>query len=354
MRCEKVERTDIIELCKRKLGADETEEIMWGLLNSKFGKNNDLLLAGFLSALYVRGQTADETIGLIRAVESDGIKITKYPRKTLGIVGSGRDEFKTLNVSTAAAIIAASAEQPTVKNGCRAESSKTGTTDVLEELGADVECSEERSMNSLKQNFFTLCAAEKYYPRMIKHYVGKVNWRNALSLILSIASPIPFDNVVFGISAPSTVIDNSVTVEVLQRIGPENCLLVSGFCGGWIDEISIAGETNVVEIRNGKIRKSFQIEPSYFGVKPIKPQIIAQRQTHRENAMGLLDGLSGQNKEIRDFFCANAAAGLYVAKKVNNLRDGFELARQKVDDGTSIKTLKKFILCTGRKPAWNF
>lgn len=348
-----IEKSKITEIIKKALNQKQAEQIMWDLLSNKYGRNNDSLLATFLTGIYLRGQKLDETVGLMKAIQRDRIALKVRKQNICGIVGGGRDDFKTINISTAAGLICASIGIPIAKNGCRAESSKTGTTDVLEALGANIKAQKKQLIKSLNKNSFALFDAEQYYPRMFKHYVGNVTWRNALSASLSIASAVKFDSMIFGTSDITNTNKDSITAGIIKEIGPQDSLIVCGKCVGFIDEISTAGESYLLEIRKRKIKQRFVVEAEDFGIKKTKPGRLAQKNTHQKNANALLSGISGKDKEISNCFCANAAAAIYISNKCKNLKDGFEQAEQAIAEGKPIETLKSFIIDCGGKPKWN-
>lgn len=328
----------------------EAFSIFWELLNDKFGEKNKIYLASFLTAMQARGPTVEEISGLMKAVNKDAKKLITKIKPVCGIVGNGRDDFKTINISTGASLICAASGLAIAKNGCRAESSKTGTTDVLEALGAKINCSPKKSLRSLEENKFALFDAEMYFPRMTRNYVGTVSWRNPLSAALAIASPIRFDSIIFGISDPNLIDD--ITPEILKKIGPRNTMIVCGKVGnGYIDELSTAGTSYLKKISNTPSKKEV-IFPELLGIKKAKPWQLKQYETHKENAKALLRGISGRDKAICDCLCLNAGAALYISGLASDIKEGFEIAEQVVGDQT-LKVLRKYVIATGGEPNWN-
>jgi anthranilate phosphoribosyltransferase len=333
-------------LSKTPLTAAETEEIFWDLLNEDFGKNSRSYLAAFLMAMQSRGPTFDELVGLMKAVEQDRVDVPVVDN-VCGLVGNGRDDFKTVNISTGAGLIAAAVGMRVGKNGCRAESSKTGTTDVLETLGANVHCDISHSIKSLRKNKFALFDAQQYFPRMYRMYVGNVTWRNPLSLVLAVATPIPFRSMVFGMSDPT--FGNGLTPKILKKIGPKNILVVCGKMNGFIDELSISGKSYVYEIKPNK-SKTYPIIPKYFGLSTFTPDHLKQKDSHRENAMALLEGITGSNTAISQCFALNAGAALYIGGKAKTIKEGVDLALDAVKSGTPLEVLERYITATGGSP----
>lgn len=329
----------------KNLTRKESFYIFKDLLDGKYGKLNDIYLGSFLSAMQTKGPTKEEIAGLMDVVlKCDRIPLKiKSKEKLCGIVGSGRDTIKTINISTAAAIISSGLGVNVVKNGSRSESSVSGTTDVLEELGVNINANPKDMIKSLEMNNLGFFDAEPYFPRMFKRYVGKFPFINPLSYALSVASAVEFKRMIFGLSSP----DTEFTAEILKEMGFKFALVVQGNDEtgiNHIDELSILGKTKISEIKNGKI-KTYFLYPREIGLKNGRYQEIAQHKTNQENSLHLVKILLGRaNKSSTEIVALNAGALLYISEKEKTLKAGVDKALKCIYSGEAIKQLEKLIL----------
>jgi len=322
----------------------ESFSMFKAILDNKFGKFNDIYFGSFFAAMQTKGPTKEEITGLMDAVlKYDRIPLNFNNNGLCGIVGSGRDNIKTINVSTAAALVASGLGVKVVKNGCRSESSVSGTTDVLEELGVNINAKSEDMLRSLERNNIGFFDAEPYFPKTFKHYVGKFPFINPLSFALSVASAVEFKNMVFGLSNPNT----EFTATILKDLDFKSALVVQGLDSSgkkYIDEISIIGKTKISELKNKKI-KTYFITPEKIGLKRGKQEEITQHKTNEENALHLVKILLGKsNTSSIDIVAMNAGALLYVSGKLNDLKKAIAEAKKYILSGTAILQLKKLVI----------
>ena len=251
------------------ISSSDAYECLKYLLDNEFGIANDSCFGAYLAALQTKGPTEDEIVGLMNCVmnyDRKELKIKRDFKKPLcGIIGSGKDDVKTFNVSSISSIVAASAGVKVLKNGSRSEASVAGTTDVFEKLGLNVlQRNKEKLEKSINELNFGFCDTEPYFPKMTGQYLGKFFFVHPLSYILPIASGISFDRVVFGLATDKT----ELTAKLLLRLGFDNSLVVSGRDkdGNYFDEISNIGPTKISEIKNGKI-KTYTVMPTDYNIK---------------------------------------------------------------------------------------
>jgi len=329
----------------KNLTRKESSSVFRDLMDGRYDSLNDIYLGSFLAAMQTKGPTKEEIAGLMDVV----LKHDRIPLKInnsgefCGIVGSGRDTLKTINISTAAALVASGLGVGVVKNGCRSESSVSGTTDVLEELGVNVCAKPEDMIKSLKINNIGFFDAEPYFPRMFKRYVGKFPFINPLSYALSVASAVEFKRMIFGLSSP----DTEFTASILKEMGFKFGLVVQGSDKGninHIDELSTLGKTKISEIKNGNIR-TYYLSPQDVGLGIGKSSDIAQHKTNQENALHLVAVLLGKaNRSSLDIVALNAGALLYISGKENTLKAGVKRALKYIHSGEAIKQLKKLVI----------
>jgi len=328
----------------KNLTRKETFSMFKAILDNKFRKLNDIYFGSFFAAIQTKGPTKEEVTGLMDVVlKYDRISLKTKHKKLSGIVGSGRDDIKTINVSTAAALVASGLGVKVIKNGCRSESSVSGTTDVLEELGVNINATPKDMLRSLERNNIGFFDAEPYFPKTFKHYVGKFPFINPISFSLSVASAVEFKNMIFGLCNPNT----QFTASILKDLGFKSALVVQGLDSSGkksIDEISILGKTKVSELKNKKI-KTYFITPEKLGLKRGKYKEITQHKTNEENSLHLVKILIGKsNKSSTDIVAMNAGALLYIDGKSKNLKEATTKAREYILSGDSIFQLKKLVI----------
>ncbi len=332
--------------------SEESYRCLKYLLDKEFGVANDSCFGAFFASLQAKGATINEILGLMNCVmnyDRKELKINRTFAKPLcGIIGSGKDEVKTFNISSISSIVAASAGCKVLKNGSRSEASIAGTTDVFEELGLNVLQNDrkvmEKSINDLN---FGFCDTEPYFPKMTKEYLGKFFFVHPLSYILPIASGIAFDRVLFGLASDET----EITAEILLKMGFDNSLVVSGrdMEGNYFDEISNIGPTKISEIKNKKIN-TYTIMPMDFGINLSKKEDILEGKTIQENASLFKDILSSKIVgPKRDIILLNAGALLYISGEAKNIRDGIEKAECVIANGEALKKLEDVIRISKEK-----
>jgi len=330
----------------KNLTRKETFSMFKSILDNKFGDLNDIYFGSFFAAMQTKGPTKEEVTGIMDVVlKYDRVPLkTKY-KKLCGIVGSGRDDIKTINISTAAALVASGLGVKVAKNGCRSESSVSGTTDVLEELGVNINATPKDMLRSLERNNIGFFDAEPYFPKTFKRYVGKFPFINPISFSLSVASAVEFKNMIFGLCNPNT----QFTASILKDLGFKSALVVQGMDASgknFIDEISILGKTKISELKNKKT-KTYFITPEKLGLKRGKYKEIAQHKTNEENSLHLIKILLGKsNRSSIDIVAMNAGALLYIDGRLNNLKEATTKAREYILSGNAISQLKKLVICS--------
>jgi anthranilate phosphoribosyltransferase len=330
----------------QNLDRSETKKCLIHLLDHDLGVANNVCFGAFFAALQTKEPTVDEVVGLMNAViEYDRIPVDierNFQTPLCGIIGSGKDDLKTFNVSSISAIIAAAAGVKVIKNGSRAEASVAGTTDVFEALGANVLIRDQSVLNkSISSISFAFCDAEPYFPKMVKEYLGKFYFVHPLSYILPVASGVQFDRVVFGLAKDET----ELTAELLLKLGYDNSLVVAGHdsSGQNFDEISNIGPTKITEIKNGKISTYF-ISPEDLGIATAHYEDIKEGQSVQENTKIFRDVISGADRSPkRDIVLMNAGALIYISGSASSIQEGIKLAGRTIDSGKAEKVLDSFV-----------
>ncbi len=333
------------------LNKKECQNFLLLVLNRKLGNANASTFGAlFASLMTMRKPTVDEITGFLDVVQYyDRKSAIRAPPYSVGIVGSGKDDIKTFNISTGAALVAASCGATIIKNGSGSESGISGTSDVMELLGVNTNPSINQVNYSIKNSRIAFVDARHFFPRMNSEYVGSFLFINPLSYILSVASAVDFKRIVFGLAAKDTLF----TAKLLKKLNFKHSIVVNGsdMWGKNIDEISTIGPTRISEItKSGKII-TYTVNPADYGIKAHRPKYISQASTKLENAKMLLKAIHAKyarrNDPKTDIVAINAAAALYVADKFDTIEEGLDAAYAAIEGGKAIDTLYKLVKSSG-------
>jgi anthranilate phosphoribosyltransferase len=302
------------------------------------GEVGDVELASFLTSLAARGETADEIAGTAAALRGRMTRITTTRHPLLDTCGTGGDRSGTFNISTAAAIVTAAAGQPVAKHGNRAASSKSGSADVLRELGVNIEAplgTVERCLNELGLGF---CFAPLWHGSM-KH-VGAIRKQLGFPTIFNcvgpLSNPAGADFQLIGVGRPEL---RNRLAEALLQLKTRRAVVVWGTNG--LDEVSLSAPTEV-SIVDGEKESIEQLTwtPRDFGLEIADCDSLLADGPH-ESAAIIRTVLAGQKGAARDIVLLNAAASLWVAGKVNELPAGVALASAAIDSGQAANLLEQ-------------
>lgn len=297
-------------------------------------------IGGFLMALRTRGETVEE-IAAAAAVMREKATPVRAPDGAIDIVGTGGDGKGTLNVSTAAALVVAGAGVPVAKHGNRALSSKAGTADALQALGVEVMAGPEAAEASLAEAGICFLMAPVHHSAM--RHVGptrrELGTRTIFNILGPLTNPAGVRRQLTGVFADPL---RRPLAEALLDLGSERAWIVHGAEG--IDEISISGPTRVAALEDGSVRE-FEIVPGDAGLDTHPPESIAGG-TAEMNAARIRSLLDGETGGFRDAALLNAAAGLVVAGRAENLRDGAALAAKSIDTGAARNALARLVEIT--------
>jgi anthranilate phosphoribosyltransferase len=328
------------------LSGAEAEEIMEELLGGRLGTPEIVRL---LSALNERPYRSEELAGFARVMRRQATRVfadgETLPERMVDTCGTGGDDSGTFNISTAAAIVAAAAGARVAKHGNRAASSKCGSADVLEVLGVRIDLPFERIGRGIREIGvgFLFAQAAHTAARHAMPARKQLGVRTIFNLLGPLTNPANAQAQVLGVFS-ADVLD--VMAETLLELGTEHALVVHG--AGKLDEISLAGPTIAVEVRNGKLRK-YEVTPEQFGKKPAPLETI-RGGSLQDNAAVIRSIFSGimeseEDRARRDIVVINAAAALVAAGVAEDFRDGAEKAEQAVVVGAAaekLEALRKF------------
>ena len=306
----------------------------------------DLLMAGeadlaqtaaFLMALRLRGETIDEITAGAKSLRSKALMLSA-PDGTVDTCGTGGDGLKTLNISTAAALVAAAAGATVAKHGNRSVSSKSGSSDVLLALGANLDIPVDAHQEALKQFGYSFLFAPKHHAA-VRHVAparASLGLRTVFNLLGPLANPSGTKRQVLGVFDHKWL---RPMAEVMKRLGSEHVMVVHGADG--LDEISISGPTFVAELKDGAVTE-YQIDPESVGLSPYPLSDIVGGDT-QHNAGAIMALLEGRKDAYRDIVAFNAGAALYVGGTVSTIQDGIHKATDAIDTGAGLRLLENWI-----------
>ncbi len=312
------------------LPADDAEAA-FGVIMS--GEATPAQIAGLLMAMRVRGETVAEITGAVRAMRARMTRV-EAPPGAIDVCGTGGDNAGTLNVSTAVTFVLAGLEVPVAKHGNRALSSRTGGADVLTELGVNVDVPLERLPGILRAAHCAFLFAPRHHAAL-RHAAGprvELGTRTIFNLLGPLANPAGVRRQLTGVFDPAWA---RPMVETLASLGTEACWLVHG---QGLDELTVAGENQVVELRDGTIR-SFTLAPEDAGLARA-PVAAIRGGDASVNAAAMAALLRGAGGPYRDTVLLNAAAGLIVAGRAGELGEGIGLAAASLDGGAALAALE--------------
>jgi anthranilate phosphoribosyltransferase len=300
-------------------------------------------IGAFLMGLRVKGETVDELTGAARTMRAKALKV-KAPANAIDTCGTGGDGLNTYNISTAVTFVVAGLGVPVAKHGNRAASSKSGTADVLQTLGVNLDATPDVVEAALQNANVGFLFAQKHHSAM-KH-VGPVRTelgvRTIFNLVGPVSNPAGAKRQLLGVFAHKWIVPMA---ETLGRLGSERAWVVHGSDG--LDELTTTGKSFVAALENGKVT-TFEVTPEDAGLSRAEPAALKGGDaTH--NAKALRGVLAGEKNAYRDIVLLNAAAALVVAGKVSDLKAGVTLAAQSIDSGAAAKALDGLIAITNGK-----
>ncbi len=294
-------------------------------------------LAGFLVAMRARGETVDEITGAVRAMRGRMRKI-QAPADAIDVVGTGGDAKGTYNVSTATAFVLAGAGVPVAKHGNRAVSSKSGAADVLEQLGIDLKLTPETAERCLAEAGIAFLFAPTYHSAM-RHAAPvrqALKLRTIFNLLGPLSNPAGTKRQLIGVFSDHWL---EPLAEVMRRLGAEHVWVVHG--AGGLDELSTTGASQVVELKDGKLRR-FEVTPEDIGLTHVTLDVLLGGAP-RESAESIRALLGGTHGPFRDIVLLNSAAAFMIAGKADTLREGAEMAAASLDQGHGAAALDRLI-----------
>jgi anthranilate phosphoribosyltransferase len=327
---------------KRDLSREEASCILDELVN---GSVSDVQVAAFLMGLRVKGETADEIAGLADGMRRAGMSVDSVHRDALvDVVGTGGDSLGTFNISTAAAFVAAGAGVKIAKHGNRAASSLCGSADVLEALGIRIDLGPREVAVCIDEIGMGFMLASLFHPASgrvagVRRALGV---RTVFNLLGPLTNPAGARRQLVGVSDPRYL---PLLGQALARMGCQHALVVCGDLG--MDELSITGPNEVVEVRSDESYRSFVLRPEDCGLRRHTLAALSGGDA-RTNAAIMRQVLEGKSGAPRDAVVMNAGAALYVAGLAPSPQEGVELAQTSIDSGRALDVLERMVEVTNR------
>jgi anthranilate phosphoribosyltransferase len=317
----------------RDLGRDEARGVMDEIMG---GEATPAQIGGFLVALRAKGETADEIAGCAEAMRAHVLPVRPQREDVVDVVGTGGDGSRTFNISTTAAIVAAAAGAAVAKHGNRAVSSVSGSADVLEALGFELEQPAERIAESIDRLGFGFMFAPIHHPAM-RHAASvrrELGTRTIFNVLGPLTNPAGARAGVFGVYAPDVA---RTVANALAMLGSRRAFVVHGAHG--IDELSPAGPNLVFEVVDGTVHERM-LDPAELGISRCAPSQLAGGSPE-ENAATARAVLEGARGAKRDAVALNAAGAIAAAGHAEDLREGLALASRAIDDGRAAARLEE-------------
>ncbi|MBA5851911.1 anthranilate phosphoribosyltransferase [Clostridium sp. cel8] len=309
----------------------ESESAMNSIMS---GKEKEAVVAGFLMALKMKGESISEITGCAKAMKKMAVPVKLKSNYVIDTCGTGGDGGRTFNISTAAAIVAASGGVKVAKHGNKAVSSKSGSADVLNELGINIDLDKDKVEDSIDTLGMGFLFAPIYHKAMknVAAVRRELGVRTIFNILGPLTNPANVKGQVFGIYKKELT---EPIANTLLNLGCEHALVVHGEDG--LDEITTTGTTYISELKNGKV-KNYSISPEDFGIKISSSEDI-KGGTSEYNASIILDILKGEKGAKRDIVVLNSGASLYVGKKADSISEGVSIAEKLIDSGKAYDKL---------------
>ena len=318
----------------RDLSRDETRAVMGEIMA---GEATPAQIGGFLVALRAKGETADEIAGCAEAMRAHVLAVQPRRDDLVDTAGTGGDGARTINISTAAALVAAAAGAAVAKHGNRAVSSACGSADVLEALGFSLEQEPRRIEQSIDELGFGFLFAPAHHPAM-RHAAPvrkELATRTVFNVLGPLTNPAGARAQVVGVYSPELV---RTIANVLATLGARRAFVVHG--AGGIDELSPVGPNLVAEVVDGEVRERNLDPEAELGLPRCDVDEL-RGGTPAENAAAVREVLAGADGGRRSAILLNAAGAIAAAGHAEDLREGLAVARETVDSGAAAERLEQ-------------
>jgi anthranilate phosphoribosyltransferase len=322
----------------KELPADVMREVMRAIMR---GEATPAQIGGFLIGLRAKGESVAEVVAAAEVLREMSVKVPVAADHLIDTCGTGGDGAHTFNISTAAAFVVAAAGGRVAKHGGRSVSSRTGSADVLEAAGVNLDLTPEQVRACIEQVGVGFMFAQHHHGAM-KHAVGprrELGVRTIFNLLGPLTNPAGAPNQLVGVFAEAWVVP---LAEALRELGSRHVLVVHADDG--LDEISIAGPTQIAELRDGRIA-AFTVAPEQFGMTraPLGGLVVETAVESLAMIRRIYEGTAGP---ARDVVVLNAGAALYASGLCDSLEAGAVLASSAIDNGAAGRKLEDLVAFT--------
>jgi len=322
------------------LSEAEAESVMREIME---GEATDAQIAAYITALRMKGETVEEITGSARVMREKATHVKLAAPFQVDTCGTGGDLSQTFNISTTVAFVVAGGGVSVAKHGNRSVSSKSGSADVLQALGVNIEMPVQRVEECLAEVGIAFLFAPMMHQAM-KFSIGprrEIGIRTIFNLLGPLTNPAGVKAQIMGVYAADLT---GLLARALGNLGAERAFVVHGMDG--LDEITITDRTKVSELRSGTVNDYF-IHPSDLDLPAGRREDLRGGDA-KENAAITIEVLQGKAGPRRDIVLLNAAAGLTAAGKAEDLRDGIRLAGESIDSGAAMQKLEELKRFTNR------
>ena len=319
----------------RDLNPEDMTSVMRTIMT---GEATPAQIGGFLVGLRMKGETVDEITAAARVMRELATTVSVPTEHLVDTCGTGGDASGTFNVSTATAFVVAAAGGRVAKHGNRSVSSSSGSADVLEAAGARLDLTVPRVAESVEQIGVGFLFAPLYHSAM-KHAIGprrEMAVRTIFNVLGPLTNPAGAPNQLLGVFSPTLVLP---LASVLQQLGSRHVMVVHAEDG--LDEITIGGETQVAELRNGSIREH-TIRPEDFGMTRVGLDAVRVGDAGQSLAM-IRAAFAGEAGPAADMIALNGGAAIYLAGLTETLADGVLRAQEVLRSGAAVDKLSQFV-----------
>ncbi|MGE5172721.1 MAG: anthranilate phosphoribosyltransferase [Betaproteobacteria bacterium] len=325
---------------KTNLTETEAEAVMREIMQ---GEATDAQIAAYITALRIKGETVEEITGSARVMREKAVPVKLDAEYQVDTCGTGGDMAHTFNISTTVAFVVAGAGVAVAKHGNRSVSSKSGSADVLQALGVNIEIPSHRVEECMKEVGIGFLFAPMMHQAM-KYAIGprrEIGIRTIFNVLGPLTNPAKVTSQIMGVYAAD--LTGSLAL-ALGNLGAVRAFVVHGMDG--LDEITITDKTKVSEYKNGKVTDFF-IHPADFGMASGKAEDLKGGDA-KDNAAITTEILKGRKGARRDIVLLNAAAGLVAAGKASDFKDGIRIAAESIDSGAALKKLEQLRAFTNK------
>jgi anthranilate phosphoribosyltransferase len=321
----------------REIFHDEMLHLMRMIMK---GEVSPVLMAALITGLRVKKETIGEITAAAQVMREFSTKVHVADKThLLDIVGTGGDGSHTFNISTCSMFVAAAAGAKVSKHGGRSVSSKSGSADVLESLGVNINLPPEAIARCIDEVGIGFMFAPNHHPAMknVAPVRRELGIKTIFNILGPLTNPASAPNILMGVFHPDLV---GIQVRALQRLGAEHAVVVYGRDG--LDEVSLGAATLVAELKDGEISE-YEIHPEDFGLAMASNRAFKVETPEQSRAM-LLGVLDNEHGAARDIVILNAGVALYAANVVDSMKAGVERARAVIESGAAKARLEKLVV----------